>query len=58
MLIYLLWQTGRFSNSEIAEQFGLTYSSVTRRVGAFKKRWEKEENLKSKYKEFKSQIKV
>ncbi len=58
MLIYLLWQTGRFSNSEIGEQFGLTYSSVTRRAGAFQKRWEKEKELKSKYEKFKSQIKV
>jgi REP element-mobilizing transposase RayT len=56
MLIYLLWQTGKFTNSEISEQFGLTYSSVTRRVGAFKKRWEKEKELKSKYEKFKSQI--
>jgi REP element-mobilizing transposase RayT len=58
MLIYLLWQTGKFINSEIGEQFGLTYSSVTRRVDAFKNRWEKEEDLKSKYEKFKSQIKV
>jgi REP element-mobilizing transposase RayT len=58
ILIYLLWQTGRFSNSEIAGQFGLTYSSVTRCVGAFKKRWEREKKLKNKYKKFKSQIKV
>ena len=35
-LIYRLWQTGKFINSEIAEQFGLTYSAVTRRVDAFK----------------------
>ncbi len=58
MLIYLLWQTGKFINSEIGEQFGLTYSSVTRRVDAFKNRWEKEEGLKRKYEKFKSQIKV
>jgi REP element-mobilizing transposase RayT len=58
MLIYLLWQTGEFINSEIGEQFGLTYSSVTRRVDAFKNRWEKEEGLKRKYEKFKSQIKV
>jgi len=58
MLIYLLWQTGKFINSEIGEQFGLTYSSVTRRVDALKNRWEKEGELKSKYEKFKSQIKV
>ncbi len=58
LLIYLLWQTGRFSNSEIGERFGLTYSSVTRRVDALKNRLERDEELKSRYEELKSQIKV
>ena len=34
-LIYLVWQTGRFKNGEIGKQFGLTYSSMTRRVDIF-----------------------
>ena len=58
MLIYLLWQTGRFSNSDIAAQFGLTYSSVTRRVDAFEKQSEQSVKFKNKYEKFKSQIKV
>jgi REP element-mobilizing transposase RayT len=58
MLIYLLWQTGRFSNSEIAAQFELNYSSVTRRAGAFDRQLERNEKLKYKYEKFKSQIKV
>jgi len=58
MLIHWLWQTGKFIYSEIGGQFGLTYSSVTRRLDAFKNRWEKEEKLKSQYEKFKSQIKV
>jgi hypothetical protein len=58
MLIYRLWQTGKFINSEIGEQFGATYFSVMRRLDAFKNRWEREKELKSKYLEFKSQIKV
>jgi DNA-directed RNA polymerase specialized sigma24 family protein len=52
MLIFLLRQTGQFNNSEIAEQFGLTYSSVTLRIGASKKRWEREEELKGQYEKF------
>jgi len=32
MLIYLLWETGRYTNSEIGGLFGLSYSSVSRRV--------------------------
>jgi len=52
MLIYWLWQTGKFINSEIGEQFGLTYSSATRRLDAFKNRWERKEQFKRKYEEF------
>jgi len=58
LLIYLLWQTGRFSNAEIGEQFGLTYSSVTRRVDVLKNRLKNEDELKRRYKALKSQIKV
>ena len=58
LLIYLLWQTGRFSNAEIGEQFGLTYSSVTRRVDVLKNRLKNEDKLKGCYETLKSQIKV
>ncbi len=37
LMIYMLWQTGRFTNQEIAKLFGLTYSSVSRRVGIVRK---------------------
>ena len=30
-----LWRTGRFTNQKISELFGLSYSSVSRRVGIF-----------------------
>jgi hypothetical protein len=36
-MIYMLWQTGRFTNQEIAKLFALTYSSVSRRVGFVRK---------------------
>lgn len=36
MLIYLMWQTGWQTNLQIAEEFGITYSAVSRRVGGFK----------------------
>lgn len=32
ILIRLLWETGNFSNSQIGEYFGLSYSSVSRRL--------------------------
>ncbi len=37
LMIYMLWQTDRFTNQEIAKLFGLTYSSVSRRVGIVRK---------------------
>ena len=35
MLIFLLWQMGSYSNSEIGAQFGRSIASVSRRVGFF-----------------------
>ena len=58
LLIYLLWQTGMLTNSEIGERFGLTYSSITRRVAVIRKRLEGEEEIRNRYKDVKSQIKV
>ena len=56
--IYFLWQTGRFSNAEIGEQFGLTYSSVTRRVDVLRNRLENEDLFKGWYEGLKSRIEV
>ena len=58
MLLYLLWQSGRFSNSEIGSQFGLTISSVSRRVGIFQTMLDDDNKLQAKYLKFKSMIKV
>ncbi|HID31623.1 MAG TPA: hypothetical protein EYP19_16700, partial [Desulfobacterales bacterium] len=33
MLLYLLWDSGRFTNQQIGDAFGLAYSAVSRRVG-------------------------
>jgi len=58
MLVYFLWQAGRFSNSEIGRLIGLTYSSVSRRVTIFQTRLDRDKKFKIKYEEIKSQIKV
>ena len=58
MLLYYLWQCGRYSNSEIGSQFGLTISSVSRRVGIFNAMLDNNEKLQAKYLKFKSIIKV
>ncbi|MFH2218935.1 MAG: hypothetical protein ABII68_04665 [Pseudomonadota bacterium] len=38
VLIYVLWETGKYTNREIGELFGLTYSSISRRVEISKER--------------------
>lgn len=37
-LIYLIWQSGGWTNQTIGDRFGLTYSAVSRRVSLFKSR--------------------
>jgi len=58
MLIYLMWQTGQLTNLQIAENFGLTFSAVSRRVGVFKDMLSKSKTLKSKFNRVKSLIKI
>lgn len=38
LMVYFLWQTGRFTGQKVAELFGLPYSSISRRVGIVRKR--------------------
>jgi len=47
-MIYILWQTGRFTNQGIAKLFGLTYSSVSRRVGIVRKQLGEDKLVKDK----------
>jgi hypothetical protein len=47
-MIYMLWRTGRFTNQEIAKLFGLTYSSVSRRVGIVRKQLGEDKLVKDK----------
>jgi putative transposase len=58
MLVYHLWESGRFSNSEIGSQVGLTISSVSRRVGILQSLLEQDKKLLALYEKFKSIIKV
>ncbi len=58
MLVYHMWQSGRFSNSEIGTQVGLTISSVSRRVGSFQTLLNRDKKVQAKLEKFKSIIKV
>ena len=56
MLIYLLWDTGLYSNHEIGEQFGITYSAVSRRITITRTRMEDNLKFKRKFETLKSLI--
>jgi hypothetical protein len=58
MLVYYLWQSGRFSNSEIGSQIGLTISSISRRAGEFQALLDRDKKVQTTYDKFKSIIKV
>ncbi len=58
LLVYLLWETGRLSNREIGNYFGLTYSAISRRVNAMNNRISSDKKLKGEFLSLKSQIKV
>ena len=58
MLIYLMWQTARLTNYQIAEKFGFTYPAVSRRVGVFKDLLKKSRPLQNKFNRVKSLIKI
>ncbi|MCP4108274.1 MAG: hypothetical protein GY749_22480 [Desulfobacteraceae bacterium] len=57
-IIYLLWETGRFSNQKIASLVGLTYSSVSKQVSLFRNRLSDDRELGEKYNNLNSQFKV
>jgi REP element-mobilizing transposase RayT len=58
LLIYIAWQLGVATNQEIGDKFGLTYSAVSRRVSIIKKTLNKDKELKRKYRQIKSLIKI
>jgi len=49
LMIYFLWQIGRFTNRKISELFGLSYPSISRRIGIFRKKLRVDKTFKKKY---------
>ena len=58
LLIYLLWESGRFTNRQIGSHLGISYSNVSRRISQTKRRFDTDKRLKRKYQALKAQIKV
>jgi putative transposase len=60
VILYLLWETGRYGNQRIGELMGLKYSSVSRRIHHVKSRLKsvKNSDVKKIYDAIKARIKV
>ncbi len=58
VLLYFLRETGLYTNKQIGELFGLTYSAVTRRANIVKSEIFKQSEMRQKYSLIKSMIKV
>jgi putative transposase len=58
LLLFMIWQLGVRTNSQIGEMFGLTASAVSRRVRVMKPRVEKDHSLQKKMADLKSLIEV
>ena len=58
LLIYIAWQLGVFTNQQIGEKFGLSYSAVSQRVKIIKEMLNKEKEIERKYRQIKSLIKI
>jgi chromosomal replication initiation ATPase DnaA len=57
ILLYLLWQEGKYTNEKIGNILGLTHSAVSRRVSITKKKMAQDKNFRERIKAIKSQIK-
>jgi len=58
LLIYITWQLGVFTNQQIGEKFGLSYSAVSQRVKIIKEMLNKDKEVERKYRQIKSLIKI
>jgi putative transposase len=58
LLLYVVWQLGVRTNSQIGELFGLTGSAVSQRVGVLKSKTEKDKSVRKKMTEIKSLIEI
>jgi putative transposase len=58
LMIYLLWESGKFVNRQIGSFFGISYSNVSRRISDIRHRLDKDKELSRKYQAVKALIKV
>jgi len=58
LLVYSLWRSGRLTNAQIGQMFGLSYSSVSHAVKKLKVRMADNSELVKKFEQLNSQFKL
>jgi REP-associated tyrosine transposase len=58
LVIYLLWKTGYYTNEQIGNAVGISYSGVSKSISMIKKNIQKDNELKKRYNNFNSQFKM
>jgi REP element-mobilizing transposase RayT len=58
LLLYMIWKSGQFSNEQIGQLFGLSYSAVSHAVKSLKTRLMENPELQAKYNQLNSQFKL
>jgi putative transposase len=58
ILVFMLWETGAFTNAEIGEIFGVSYTAVSHIVNKVKGQLEADRHFREKYRLINSQIKT
>ena len=58
LILYLLWEMGRYKGRKIGDLFGLGYSAVSRRAAMTRERIDRDKTFKREYKRIKSIIKL
>jgi len=57
-LVFMLWERGAFTNEEIGEFFGVSYTAVSHIVNKLRRRFNEDQGYREKYKLTNSQIKM
>ncbi len=57
-ILFILWQTGLFTNQQIADVFNLSFSMVSHAVHGFRKKLRKHSDLKRKTDTLITQIEI
>jgi len=58
LMVYLLWNTGRLTNAQIGNLFGMSFSAVSHSVKSCKEKLDQDKNLRQQFEQLNSQFKL